>query len=139
MKKRDPNVPGGWKETGENIEAVPDGWKSAEEGDLNIPVGWQQGCHQDLKLDTKGVREYMWRDCGKVLEQSSKQETHMEIHSGERPFKCELCPTTCDREAELELYVRRINTSKRPMSCKTCGEGLCQGDSSSGRGECGMG
>ena len=58
----------------------------------------------------------------------------MEIHSGQRPVKCELCLTTCDREAKLQLHDRGIQTDKRPMNCKTCGEALRQGDSSSGEG-----
>ena len=37
--RRDHKVPGGWKEAGEDVEAVSDGWKTAEEGDPNIERG----------------------------------------------------------------------------------------------------
>ena len=65
--RRDHKVPGGWKEAGEDVEAVSDGWKTAEEGDLNIPAGWKQGCHQDMKLDAKGVRDTRGKIVGKFL------------------------------------------------------------------------
>ena len=80
---------------------------------------------------------YTWENCGKVFEQSSKPETRIEIHRGQRPVRYELCPTTCDKEAKLELHDRGIHTDKRPMNCKTCGEALSQGNSSSGEGSMG--
>ena len=67
MKKRDPNVPGGCKETGEDVEAVSDGWETAEEGDLNIPNGWKQGRHQNMKLEAKDAWDFTWENCGRVF------------------------------------------------------------------------
>ena len=40
---------------------------------------------------------------------------------GEKPmYKCQLCPATCGRKADLRVHVQKLHTSDKPLQCNMC-------------------
>ncbi|CRK94965.1 CLUMA_CG008453, isoform A [Clunio marinus] len=54
--------------------------------------------------------------CGKVLS-NNRFKRHMDVHTGENPFKCKFCPREFRHSSGFIYHVRAEHTGERPYRC----------------------
>ena len=68
-----------------------------------------------------GVKPYQCEICGRSFRQSGTKLNHMRaVHDKEKPYKCEFCPKTFGHKSSLVVH-RRIHTKEKPFECEICG------------------
>ena len=66
-----------------------------------------------------------WKGCGKRFLINSRLVTHSAVHTGEKPYKCEICESMFRRKSTLEKH-SKLHTGERPHVCSYCGTGFIQ-------------
>lgn len=69
-----------------------------------------------------------WSSCYKMFSQRQKLLRHIKVHTGYKPYKCDICSKMFANQETLVQH-KRIHSGEKPYKCKICGK--CFGGSSS--------
>lgn len=69
-----------------------------------------------------------WNQCNKNFNQRQKLLRHIKVHTGYKPYKCDVCDKTFANQETL-IQHKRIHSGEKPYKCNICGK--CFGGSSS--------
>jgi uncharacterized Zn-finger protein len=74
---------------------------------------------------------YSCKHCSKVFSRSYNLQSHLAIHSNDRPYKCDFCPNTFARQSDLNRHKQSHNLGLLGprFICKGCGKAFTRGDS----------
>ncbi|XP_075738856.1 putative transcription factor Ken [Rhipicephalus microplus] len=90
---------------------------------MDVPfflTGVVQGGSQSSsqKFLTANVRHYQCHLCSYSSIYKQALNRHYRIHTGERPYKCELCPQTFAQKCNMKLHLQRHGAC--PYKCRFC-------------------
>lgn len=71
----------------------------------------------------RGQSEYhcRWKDCCRKFTQRQKMVRHLKVHSGYKPFKCQVCLKFFSSEDTLNQHMR-THSGEKPFQCHLCGK-----------------
>ncbi|XP_075990079.1 uncharacterized protein LOC142985660 [Anticarsia gemmatalis] len=85
------------------------------------------GLDQHIRNVHKGrPKDKMCHHCGRGFPTRMQLDAHIRMHTGERPFICEFCPTTFSQQSNLNKHNKQVHLnikSKRYPNCKKKKEG----------------
>ncbi|XP_063059594.1 zinc finger protein 260-like isoform X2 [Engraulis encrasicolus] len=66
-------------------------------------------------------RRYCCVQCGRICASRVSLESHLMIHTGEKPFKCSECGTHFRHKTNLNVHMK-THSDDKPFACETCGK-----------------
>lgn len=66
-------------------------------------------------------RRFVCSYCGKCFTSSRSLETHVRVHTGERPYSCAQCGKRFTQSGHLKTH-QSVHTGERPFACEHCGK-----------------
>ncbi|XP_075993654.1 uncharacterized protein LOC142988381 [Genypterus blacodes] len=66
-------------------------------------------------------RRFICTYCGKCFTSSRSLETHIRVHTGERPYSCAQCGKRFTQSGHLKTH-QSVHTGERPFACEHCGK-----------------
>lgn len=72
-----------------------------------------------IKKSSKNVQIHSCKICQKTFKQKTNLNTHMRVHTDERPYKCEDCGSAFHQISHLKDHAK-IHSGEKPFKCSVC-------------------
>ena len=96
--------------------------ESYEESDLDLPIfhNYDAPDCEPARLGAEKNRKNNFKcaECPATFKKKALKERHMLIHTGERPFICEICMKSFSRKDKLQKHSRTYDSFVHQIDCK---------------------